>query len=58
MNQHNVDTAWEQRGIDGEPLEQVMRPDVGTQSCGAVDAGTAQFKESALRRALDRKSVV
>ncbi len=48
-HQHHIDAARKQRGVDGEPLEQIRRLDRGLQHGCAVDAGAAQFECGTLR---------
>ena len=52
-DQHDVDAARKQRGVDGETLEQILGLDLRPQHDGAVDARTAQFVRAALRQAFD-----
>ena len=53
MDQHDIDAARKQRGVDGKPLEQIVRLDHRLQQRGTVDAGTAQLISRALRQAFD-----
>ena len=47
-DQHDIDAARKQRGVDGEPFEQVGGSIVRLQHGRAVDAGAAQFEARAL----------
>ena len=53
MDQHNINAARKQSGIDSEPLEQIRGLDRPLQDSRAVDTGTLQFERRPLRQALN-----